>query len=307
MPLLRPQDGFAYGSGFEAQPDLLDEIAGHCQWFGNSAQTVRSVKDPEIFFGCLERHHIPCPSVAPASFKPSDGSWLYKQIGGTGGVHVRYGQGAFAESAGYWQQQVPGLPCSLLFLANGRDAVAVGFHRQWLAPAPEMPFRYGGATSQWPIPAPVRAALLEVAALLVPEFGLRGLNSLDFMLDGSAFQVLEVNPRLSASFALHDAAHSGAGLLAMHLSGCTGAPVAWCAREDAGTHLVYYAPSDLVAPSPARWPEWVVDRPTENVSVPRGSPLCTVTACAETALAAEALARRRVIELRDIVHHYVGN
>jgi len=45
----------------------------------------------------------------------------------------------------------------------------------------------------------IEAAVRALAA----EYGLRGLGSLDFMLDGDSFAVLEVNPRAPASLALY--------------------------------------------------------------------------------------------------------
>jgi predicted ATP-grasp superfamily ATP-dependent carboligase len=49
----------------------------------------------------------------------------------------------------------------------------------------------------------------------VREFGLAGLGSLDFLLDGESVAVLELNARPSASLALY-----GAGWLRAHVEAC---------------------------------------------------------------------------------------
>jgi predicted ATP-grasp superfamily ATP-dependent carboligase len=42
--------GFAYGSGFEAQPDLLARISKQLPLLGNCSEIVRQLKDAPSFF-----------------------------------------------------------------------------------------------------------------------------------------------------------------------------------------------------------------------------------------------------------------
>lgn len=299
FPLLTPDTRFVYGSGFETQPELLAEIAERCRLQGNHPETVRVVKDPGRFFSLLASHDIPFPETALLAPAMLEG-WLSKRIGGSGGTHVV----PVTEKGGaqrYYQRLMPGRPCSLLFLANGRDIQPVGFNEQYLAPLPEMPYRYGGAASGVELPLPVRAAMLRAAEKLAASLQLYGLNSLDCLVHEDDMRVLEVNPRLSATFALYDAGHSGAGLLQAHLDACSGRLPAVLPAEQAQAHLIYYAPFDLALPASMAWPEWVADVPMQPARVAVGEPLCTVLAVAENADAAYALAQVRIAALTQMI------
>jgi predicted ATP-grasp superfamily ATP-dependent carboligase len=304
IPLLAPDAGFVYGSGFETQAHLLEEIAQHCAVVGNAAETVRMTKDPDRFFSCLESLDLPFPETVRQLPAGIDG-WLCKRIGGSGGMHV---SSPILSDHHYFQRIVPGRPCSLLFLADGGCAVAIGYNEQWLAPIPDMPWRYGGAVSRTDLPQDVKAGMLEAAQQLTAEIGLRGLNSLDCMVDGDRWWILEVNPRLSATFALYDAANSGASLLDAHLQagagrfGGVGFPE--FSAGDARAHLIYYAPFDVKVPPDMLWPDWAVDIPVPESRVMAGQPLCTVLAEAADADKAASLVRQRAGQLLQHIHQW---
>lgn len=280
IPLLAGGDtGFIYGSGFETQPDLLEEIAAACPVFGNSAATVEAVKSPIHFFSSLRRYGIPYPEISPAP-PPSLHGWLGKRRGGSGGTHVVTATSASAQD--YYQRQLPGRPCALLFLADGRDIIEIGCHEQWLAPTVAMPYRYGGAVSQISLPAGVRAGMVSAARRLTVEFGLRGLNSLDCMVAGECWWVLEVNPRLSASFSLYDTDAAGTHLLQAHLDACNGRLAYVAGHEMPKAHLIYYATRPCIIPSGLQWPEWVSDVPSAGTRIECNAPLCSISSSAES-------------------------
>ena len=305
FPLLSQAEGFVYGSGFETQPELLDEMAVRCRLLGNSAATVRQAKDPGHFFALLSRLHIPFPET---SLRPpaAPQGWLQKSIGGSGGTHVKSAMQASGADF-YYQRLAPGKPFSLLFLANGTQARAVGYNAQLMAPTVAMPYRYGGAVSQAELPLPVRSDMLQAAQQLTTALGLRGLNSLDCMVEGDHFRVLEINPRLSASFALYDAANQGGRLFKAHLRACAGELEQDFPPEPAQAHLIYYAPFDLAIPVARQWPPWVADVPAGASRILAGEPVCTVTAEAPTAQQAVALAQTRTLELAQRMTSLFGN
>lgn len=298
--LAAEQTALVYGSGFETQPELLEEIAQRCRLLGNDATTVRITKSPGRFFALLSALDLPFPQFS-LSPPPLIEGWLSKRVGGSGGTHVRNGFPLDGADC-YWQQQAPGMPCSLLFLADGRQIRAVGYNQQVLAPSMAMPYRYGGAVSQTPLAPAVRAGMHDAATRITAAIGLRGLNSLDCMVEGDRFWVLEVNPRLSATFALYDAATGGARLFRAHLQACSGdLPVALPA-EQAQAHLIYYAPWEVDIPAGMLWPEWVADVPPDASRIPADAPLCTVIAAGGSAQAALALARLRVARLTQRIN-----
>jgi predicted ATP-grasp superfamily ATP-dependent carboligase len=147
------------------------------------------------------------------------------------------------------------------------------------------------------LPQQVCSGLLRAAQQLTVELGLRGLNSLDCMVEGDGFVVLEINPRLSASFALYDVEAGGARLFEAHLRACAGELTADFPPGLAQAHLIYYAPFDLATPAAQEWPQWVADTPFGATRIKAGEPVCTVKAAADTAQQAIALAQTRVLEL----------
>ncbi len=50
--------GFVYGSGFEAQPDLLQKVAALIPVIGNSSTTLAAAKSLSVFFATLQKLNI---------------------------------------------------------------------------------------------------------------------------------------------------------------------------------------------------------------------------------------------------------
>ena len=59
------------------------------------------------------------------------------------------------------------------------------------------------AVGSWISPDAVQREVTAITRLLAAVFRLRGLGSLDFLLDGDTVEVLELNPRPPASLALY--------------------------------------------------------------------------------------------------------
>jgi uncharacterized protein len=288
--------GVLYGSGFEHCPEVLDALAEGRELLGNDAETVRRVKDPQRFFGLLSELGIPHPptrTLPPAA--PQEG-WLTKRIGGSGGGHVRPLESVpvpLPLQGVYYQQRVEGRPYSVLFLADGRRARIVGYNEQWAAAGiAGRPYLYGGAVALASAPAGLEPALTGAVAALVQATGLRGLCGLDFIHDGRDFHVVEVNPRPSATFDLHDGPES---LVRAHIDACRGhLPRGLAApRASQRAHALVYAPRRVRIAADVRWPEWVADRPQPGAVIDQGQPVCTVYA--ETP---DAAATRRLVQAR---------
>ena len=294
--------GWVAGNGFEGRPDLLQQGQAVLPLLGNSADTVRRVRDPATFFERLRALGIPQPELA---LEPPRGEgWLVKDAGSSGGLHVerfRHAlQGAEPRpgSRRYFQREVAGEPMSALFLADGRRACMLGFSRQLVAALGERPFVHRGCVGPVALPAAVAQRLAGLLDALVEAFELRGLNSLDFLLAGDEFVVLELNPRPSASMAVHEAAPAG-GLMAAHVAACSGhglaSPADVCGVR--GFELLF-APRDVIVTlaqeraMAAR--AWCHDRPAAYTRIGCEQPLCSVSASAadETSLM-RLLAQRR--------------
>lgn len=302
--------GLVYGSGFEARPELLDVIAECVPVIGNTSQVLRNLKRPRQFFMLLDVLRIPHPEV---SFRPLENAvgWLYKQGGGSGGTHIRKALPlpSISPHAGYYfQREVKGRPVSLLFAADGKQARMIGFNELWMSPEPSMPYRYGGAASRAILPEGFGQQLVDIAGQLTNAVGLRGLNSLDAVIDDGHVYVLEVNPRLSATFDLyqcHLPPSSGADLFELHLRASAGNMRRWPKlAEVAKAHHVAYAPYALRLPEVLEWPDWVADIPRPNSLIAENQPVCTILAEGYTAETARDLALAREAELQDIIRPY---
>lgn len=300
--------GLVYGSGFEGHAELLDIINGYVPVIGNTSQVLRNLKRPRQFFMLLDVLGIPHPEV---SFRPLENAtgWLYKQGGGAGGTHIRKAlplPGIAPQQGHYFQREIPGTPVSLLFAANGSQAREIGFNLLWMSPVAGMPYRYGGAASRARLPREAEQQLIQIAQQITNAVGLRGINSLDAVIEGGRVYVLEVNPRLTATFDLYPSLPtSAANLFSLHLQACAGDLDHWPELSNqAKAHHVAYAPAALSLPVDFEWPQWVADLPDSGSVIPAGHPVCTVLAQADTAEAAREAALAREKELRAIIAPY---
>lgn len=295
--------GWVAGTGFEAHPTWLDRGARHLRLLGNDATTVAYVKQPRHFFGLLDALGIAHPDIR---FTPPDAlGWLRKEIGGSGGWHVRrwiQGMGATSPATHYFQRERPGMPMSLLFLANGRQMTPIGFNRLMCEPLARHPFAFGGAIGPVPL-APVPAAdILHAAAVLTQHLGLRGLNGIDFILHRGSVEVLEINPRPPATLALYDARVPG-GLMRAHIDACDGklAPLPQFDDAPSGVRIVYADTNRTITlQDVARMTiaGWVHDLPRAGVHIGTDEPWCSVSATADDADQVAALLMQRVVALR---------
>ncbi|MGH8520527.1 MAG: ATP-grasp domain-containing protein [Gammaproteobacteria bacterium] len=265
--------GVVAGSGFEQDPTLLDVLPAGTELLGNAAEIVRSVKDPVSFFGALSRLGIPYPETRSSPAGDSRG-WLRKRIGGSGGMHVLpLGADGQCPPGHFLQRAVAGRAHSVIFAANGRRAAIVGYNAIWQEPGR---FTYRGAIADRSLPARVRTDLAEGILELTAAFGLRGLCGADFIVDDDErWVLLEINPRPTASFELHE---RDGGLFTVHVDACRGRlPVRISAQEKKIAAVrVLYAPHALRIPRP--WRGWSRDWPAPGTRVRAGEPICTVHA-----------------------------
>jgi predicted ATP-grasp superfamily ATP-dependent carboligase len=310
--------GFVYGSGFEAQPQLLVKISALLPLIGNSAETITAVKTPPIFFAKLQQLEIGHPHVLSTLPDQDFDDFVIKHAGGCGGAHIRPVNADCHELPAhyYCQQKLSGRPVSLLFLDNGHNIDVIGFNEQWLNPALESPYRYGGAVSNADITASSQQRLIAAAKKLTREFGLLGLNSLDALLQTSAvpdhdekIAVLEINPRLSATVDLY----TQQNLFARHVQACL-PPYSFSPPDDSRhdvdvphkAHAIVYAELHAELIMPIAWPDWVLDTPLQlpeqlisGLKIKAGAPVCTVIAYATDAETAKNMAQSRV----KIIHN----
>jgi len=293
-------DGIVYGAGFEADPTLLGELGRIAPLIGNPREIVAAVKDPFGFAALLRRLSLPHPEVG-ASPRPGT-RWLRKLRGGSGGTHIERETATMVAADGehYFQAVAPGNAVSALFAANGRAARVIGFSEQWAAPTSTRPFRYGGCAGPVHLAPKLAAEIERACRAIAATTGLVGLNSLDMLVTGDAFTILEVNPRPGATLDVFDRP-SGRSLWECHATAARGelpAPAATCAAG-ARAAIVVYADQARHVPATFIWESGIADIPTPESRLSPGAPVCTVMAAGPDAGAARALAEERAAALLD--------
>ncbi len=287
-----------YGSGFERNPDVIDRLAQHFQLAGNSGSTVKAVKDPQNLAALCRKLDIPHPEIRLGSPTEPNG-WLAKLSGGAGGSHVRGATGDALQDDEYFQRFMPGKNLSVLFLARAGQARIVGFSRQWAAPAPDAPFRYGGAVRLTRFDASKRHKIHGWLDRLTAATGLLGLCSAD-MIDGpEGLHLIEINPRPGATLDIFDCdAHP---LLGQHLNAVQGAAITSPAYYDTKASAIAYASQPIPRFPAVDWPAETADQQRPGTALGTGDPICTVLARGKSAAAAERAVRHR---LRDLTAHW---
>lgn len=291
--------GFLYGSLFDNCPDLLAWVAHKIRLVGNTPDVMQAAKSFE-FFKLLDQLKIQYPEIRPNDEIIKNGeNWLSKQLGGTGGTHVKSAKSA--NSGDYFQRKIDGRSISMLFVADGNTAHLIGFNEQLVAPTAEFPYRFAGAVGGIALPLNTHAAFEHVAQQLTSALNLRGINSLDAILEGETLWVLELNPRLSATFHLYE------NLFSLHIQACAGDLAGFSMPKNTSkAQLILYADDALEISADFAWPSWLADIPAVDaaklsVKIEKNAPICTVLAEAQTAELAHELVLQGAEKLREML------
>ena len=264
-----------YGSGFEYYPDSLHYLSRRLSILGNTPETFLRVQNKQVFFTALDQLSIFYPAVCFAEPVPV-GHWLVKPLSGQGGVGIAYyTEQAFSQSGVYWQEYQPGCASSVLFLANGKRAHVVGFNTQWTTALNEaQAFIFSGIVNYAELSDTQKHLITTWVQQLVLFFGLKGLNSLDFIQADDKLYVLEINPRPSASMQLYDS-----DLLVAHIKASQSEYCDFSVNQHGFTgYQVVYAPHDVLIPEDFVWPDDCMDLPKFGVTCRTGQPICSIIA-----------------------------
>jgi methenyltetrahydromethanopterin cyclohydrolase len=263
-----------YGSGFEYYPESLYYLSSRLIMLGNSPDTFVKLHNKPEFFSVLDALNITYPNV---SFKaPNDiGYWLLKPMQGQGGVGIkRYHNNNDTEPSAYWQEYQAGTQHSALFLADGQLMRVLGFNTQWTVALSEAEeFIFSGVVNSSELLNEHKALVTDWLTKLVPVFGLKGLNSLDFIQAGAHSYLLEINPRPSASMQLYN----DASLLIEHIKASQGELSDYNFVQDGNSaYQIVYANQDMLIPEAFAWPDFCMDLPKPGSLIHTGQPVCSI-------------------------------
>ena len=299
---LAPADDFplVYGSGLDSQPELLATLARSREVIGNLPATQRLFRSPKSFFALLRQCAILHPETRFERPK-NERNWLIKSGCSEGGKRVRFCAQEQAGRDDYYQRRVSGTSCSALFLANGSECRIIGFNTLWTTDAGTRPFLFLGAINHAPLGKLQRQQIGDHIVALTKASGIKGLNSLDFVIDDRGeLLVLEVNARPSATMALYDANFAD-GLLAAHIRACRGELPADGASTRIRAFRVCFSPDRVISMPTAKWPPWCADLPVAGSIIEPGQPLCTVLAEGQHPIAVEQLLAERMSRLATLL------
>ncbi|MDQ0995303.1 putative ATP-grasp superfamily ATP-dependent carboligase [Phyllobacterium ifriqiyense] len=282
-----------YGSGFEANPGVIDAISRRFAVAGNSAQTIRAVKDPVNLQRLCRQIGIPHPAIAFEA--PNDlKNWLVKRSGAAGGSHVRQARDSSVGRQHYYQRFISGRNLSALFLADRKRANMIGFSRQWVSPTSQTPFRYGGAVRLGRYDRK-KAALIETwLNALVEITGLVGLCSADF-IDDRDLHLIEINPRPGATLDIFDCEETP--LLLEHMRATIGSDIQIPSYAGSSASGIAYADKALGSFPDVNWPVFTADHQISGTALQAGDPICTVFATAPSASAAMKAVKDRIKQI----------
>lgn len=298
-------EAVVYLSPFENHPNAVSTLAAGRSLWGNSPATLRCVRDPFVLAEALRRHgfavprlhdpnnsHVPNDSNVPHD--PND-QWLLKPFRSGGGHRIRPWHGELVPRTSYLQERVNGTPGSLVFVAARGESVPLGWSRQ-LVGDPHFGAtgnRYCGSIlacagdHQFADGQGLFTAARALAGLVAADFGLVGVNGVDFMSRDGVPLLLEVNPRWSSSVELAERAF-GMTCFSTHVDACAQGrlPAFDCAvaleRSAAFGKAIVYARHDGAMGDTATWlddPD-VRDVPRSGQSFRSGQPICSVFASA---------------------------
>jgi predicted ATP-grasp superfamily ATP-dependent carboligase len=191
----------------------------------------------------------------------------------------------------YFQKRVPGKPVCALVIGTSREARLIGWSSQWTSPTPGVPYRWGGAVQPARMEPGLHALLSRKAIELAIATRIVGIASLDFLVEGSAWNLLEINPRPGGTLDIFD---GGTGrLFEMHVQACRGHLIDPPHYHGAQAAVIAFAERDIESMPDIRWPDWCVDLQAPGTRVEKGSPVCTIRAAAEDPDTARPLVEHR--------------
>jgi predicted ATP-grasp superfamily ATP-dependent carboligase len=292
-------DAVAYGSNYENHPDAVIRLAqGRALW-GNAPDVLQRVRDPLLLTQTLRRRGCAAPDVHDESRISSpesrhDRAWLVKPRASGGGHRVRpWRRGARVPRGCYLQEFVEGTPGSVVFVAAGGRAVPLGVSRQLIGEEPFGASAYRYCGNILGAASPDDDAACALADAVSGEFGLVGVNGIDFIAKQGVPYAIEVNPRWCASMELVERAF-GLSVFGAHAAACRDGVLPDFdlarARSGAGAvgKAVVFARQDVAVGDTHAWlleggqghTSGVRDVPHPGARIRAGRPVCTVFATA---------------------------
>ncbi len=281
----------AYTSPFENHPAVVQSLANGRPLWGNPPSVLRRTRDPGMLADALRRRGFTVPdarvqSFGTASVVSAGRDWLVKPARSGGGNGIRqWRHGRRVPRGSYLQRFIDGPSWSAAFVASNRGAMTLGLSRQLIGDAAfgADGFRYCGSIVQRASDA-LSGRVAALVNALSEDFGLAGVNGVDFIRQDDEPVAIEVNPRWSGSMELIERAY-GLAMFRVHADACTTGelpPAPACAIAGAHGKAIVFARRTVTMGDTTAWLEDadVRDVPQAGERIVAGRPVCTVFASA---------------------------
>lgn len=284
-------DAWIYAGGLENFPELIELLSRRRPLLGNSAATLRLVRDFAKFSAFLAEYGFRMPENRWDPQVEANG-WLRKSKHSSGGMSVQKHDSCVPIAPHeYMQKFVDGTCYGATFLADQHSCRLVGVAQaidmRDVTHAPG--FQYSGSVGPINLPAPIYTELEQLGEVLRRWSGLLGWFGIDFIVDHSSrIWVLEVNPRYTASI---DVFGIGAGieLAKKHVAVCSGETISGeriqLPTERTTKAILYATRSSKIELRPLEklldadaWPVRLADIPNAGTIVRKGQPILTLLA-----------------------------
>jgi predicted ATP-grasp superfamily ATP-dependent carboligase len=293
-------DAVAYTSNLENHADILVQFADSHRIIGNSPQVVQSVRHWPTLITKLTQAGFSVPeTIFAGDSRKIDHhrQWLIKPVLSGGGHGIAFASRDKHCVSGFMlQEYINGKPCSASFVSNGYESVLLGITEQLIGlnQFGSRGFRYCG--NVLPLPELDKPAgggkILEqvnnLAAFLTQEYGLIGVNGMDFILKGDRVYFTEVNPRYSASMELIERAYK-LPIFHLHVQAILEGRLPVLEFETLLKNkkffgkAILFAERNAKAPDTRSWPaEGIRDIPASGEKLSKGGPICTILTCSPT-------------------------
>jgi predicted ATP-grasp superfamily ATP-dependent carboligase len=303
----------AYTSNLENHPKAVERLARGRRLLGNPPAVLIQVRNPVVLSSLLRRRGFATPATrATPPINPGVARWLLKPRKSGGGHRVEpWRHERSVPRSSYLQERIAGIPGSVIFAANGDGAVVLGLSRQLVGDSRfgAQGFRYCGSligSHSAPV-FPRQGEILQTAAALAVEvtreFGLVGLNGIDFIARKGVPYPIEVNPRYSASMELLERIH-GLSLFEIHVRACRGTlPSELEIHPGIEGKAIVFARRDVILGNTGAWigRQSLADVPHPGERIPYGRPICTVFARGSN----QATCLRRLVREARVVYRRV--
>ena len=294
----------AYTSNFENYPTAVAGLARCGRLLGNPPAVLTRIRNPTELMRTMRARGFATPDTRarplPAGSGP--GSWLLKPRRSGGGHGTSAWRGQPVPRTHYLQERIAGIPGSLVFAADGRRAAPLGLSRQLVGDARfgARGFRYCGSligpgSGLFPRQEELLELATRMATALTEEFGLIGLNGVDFIARDGIPYPIEVNPRYCASMELVERAQ-GLSLFQVHARACRGhLPAGPRPTPAVEGKAIVFARRNITLGDTRPWLAQGTfgDVPQPGERIVRGRPICTVFATGKDMASCNRLLIRR--------------